>query len=160
MYLFLSLCLTSLCMRGPGFIYITTYFPLAGLFSWEAAIFHTVSLPGRSWIWIFALPATEIMLWFSKAPDPCGLPSSTAPKLCRSPEWGAGQLLEAFSSLPEDATLLRCKPEILQLQLEARNVNCSQVNSDAKVSSLLWSHLSLESYGSCCLICSLCPHIS
>ena len=80
---------------------------------------------------------------------PCGLPSSTAPKLCRSPEWGAGQLLEAFGSLPKDATLLRCKPEILQLQLEARNVNCSQVNSDAKVSSLLWSHLSLESYRPC-----------
>ena len=55
-YLFFSFCLTSLCMRGPSFIHITTYFPLTGVFSWEAGIFYTLSLPGRSWTWIFALP--------------------------------------------------------------------------------------------------------
>ena len=43
-------------MRGPSFIHITTYFPLTGVFSWEAGIFYTISLPGRSWTWIFASP--------------------------------------------------------------------------------------------------------
>jgi len=47
-YLFFSFHLTPLCMRGPSFIHITTYFPLTGVFSWEAGVWgwcilHTLS---------------------------------------------------------------------------------------------------------------------
>lgn len=74
-----------------------------------------------------------------------GLLSSTALKLCKSPEGKAGHVLKAFSCLPKDAALFECKPEILRLQPVPRNGNSPMAKPNTEVSSLFWSDFSLES---------------
>ena len=103
-YLFFSFHLTPLCMRGPSFIHITTYFPLTGVFSWEAGIFYTLYLPGRSWTWILALPDAEILLWFSKALDLLWPPIQYSPPFMQKSWVRSWSAAWGFNSLRKDAT--------------------------------------------------------